>query len=110
MDNHPLNVKNLEQQARRLGARALKAHCVDALRFLAETKDRYDLVFVDPPYADKLLEKSCEALYKQGFLHDGALVYVESDANIPVFPDYDIYRQGKAGRVQFSLLKARPRK
>ena len=39
----------------------------DSLAFLAGTKERFDLVFLDPPYASGLLEQALERLTAPGF-------------------------------------------
>lgn len=52
-------------------------------RFLARpaaTGRGYDLVFVDPPYADKVIEQTLKLLLKQGWLSPGAMVVAEVEA------------------------------
>ena len=41
-------------------------------------RDKYDLVFIDPPYAMNLCKKSVEALLRYDALADGAIVVLES--------------------------------
>ena len=41
-------------------------------------KDKYDLVFIDPPYAMNLCKKSLEALLRYEALNNGAIVVIES--------------------------------
>ena len=41
-------------------------------------RDKYDLVFIDPPYAMNLCKKSVEALLRYEALSDGAIVVLES--------------------------------
>ena len=41
-------------------------------------RDRYDLVFIDPPYAMNLCKKTVEALLRYEALSDGAIVVLES--------------------------------
>ena len=40
----------------------------------------YDLVFVDPPYADKVIEQTLKLLLKQPWLNAGAIVAAEVEA------------------------------
>ena len=54
-----LNLTNLQDRARVVNG--------DSLAFLAGTKERFDLVFLDPPYASGLLEQALEALTAPGF-------------------------------------------
>ncbi len=41
-------------------------------------RDKYDLVFIDPPYAMNLCKKTVEALLRYEALSDGAIVVLES--------------------------------
>jgi 16S rRNA (guanine(966)-N(2))-methyltransferase RsmD len=41
-------------------------------------REKYDLVFIDPPYAMNLCKKSVEALLRYDVLRDGAIVVLES--------------------------------
>ncbi len=41
-------------------------------------KDKYDLVFIDPPYAMNLCKKSVEALLRYDALNKGAIIVIES--------------------------------
>ena len=54
-----LDLTNLQDRARVVNG--------DSLAFLAGTKERFDLVFLDPPYASGLLEQALEALTAPGF-------------------------------------------
>ena len=61
---------------------------------------KFDLVFLDPPYAEKMLADALEKLAEAELLSEGAVVVCESDAEIT---DYDesayelkkVYRYGK---------------
>ena len=52
----------------------------DAANYLrkAAGRDKYDLVFIDPPYAMNLCKKTVEALLRYEALEDGAIVVIES--------------------------------
>jgi 16S rRNA (guanine966-N2)-methyltransferase len=50
-------------------------------RFLRDTRHPFDLVFIDPPFGEGLVEVTCRQLEEQGRLAAGAMVYTESGAN-----------------------------
>lgn len=77
----------------------------DALSYLASTNERFDIAFLDPPYASALYEKAFPSLYR--ILKPGALVVVEfEEANAPRFPDYFTEeKQKQYGRVHLAYLK-----
>ena len=78
---------------------ASRVLCTDALDFLAHTKEYFDLVFLDPPYAADLLLPTLQAVEPQ--LKAGAVVMAESDGNVTL-PDrigglalQKVYRYGR---------------
>jgi 16S rRNA (guanine966-N2)-methyltransferase len=80
--------------------------CADALRFLCGAATPFDLVFVDPPYAERLLPAICTALEQGGWLAPGALVYLESAARdgVPMLPaGWALHRSKTAGEVGYHL-------
>jgi 16S rRNA (guanine966-N2)-methyltransferase len=75
----------------------------DALQFLASTRERFDVVFLDPPYRSELLPR-CFGLLSDRLNQRGA-VYFESDvANTPS-EGWQIIKSGRAGKVRFHLAK-----
>lgn len=50
----------------------------------AQGRDKYDIVFLDPPYNTGLLAASLEAIAKADILNTGAIIVCESDCEIPV--------------------------
>ena len=66
----------------------------------------FDLVFLDPPFADGLLAPALEALAPRGWLRPGARIYWETSAAgaTPVLPDgMTQLRERRAGQVRFGL-------
>jgi 16S rRNA (guanine966-N2)-methyltransferase len=68
----------------------------------------FDLVFVDPPYAEKWLERACSRLESGGWLATGAWIYLEDVANrgAPTLPAaWTLLRSKKAGDVGYHLAR-----
>lgn len=78
----------------------------DALDALHGADARFDLAFVDPPFAAGLWPRVWPALLPH--LADGALVYVESphEADIGIPPGWDVHREGRTREVRYALLRA----
>lgn len=106
VDAHPRVAELLRQNAALLGARG-EVMLADARRLLASppSSPPYDIVFVDPPFADKDPMQLCTLLHQNGWLRDGALVYVEQQSRdaAPAPEPFACLRQKKAGQVQFGL-------
>lgn len=96
-------VSQLRRTAQDLGESVVEIVQADALGWLARDPSRYDVVFVDPPYAAQLLQPALAAL--DGHLHAGARVYVESSTPVVAPPGrWDVLKAGRAGAVHFALL------
>lgn len=77
----------------------------DAQAFLHSDERQYDVVFLDPPFASDLLSEALALLPPR--LADHAVVYVECGA--PFCPDdsWSIWKQGRASKVHYYLLRLR---
>ena len=76
---------------------------LDALQFLSTNQQLFDVVFLDPPYAQGLLNKVLPILANH--LNKNALVYAEAEYPIEENEVWEIAKQGKAGNVYYHLLK-----
>ncbi|QNM97388.1 16S rRNA (guanine(966)-N(2))-methyltransferase RsmD [Chitinimonas koreensis] len=93
----------LNDNRRLLGAQAVEVVAADALAWLGRGGERFDVVFLDPPFAGDLLPRALAALRPR--LADGARVYVES-AEWPELAGWEVLREGRAGLVRYGLLRA----
>jgi 16S rRNA (guanine966-N2)-methyltransferase len=96
-----------------LGAQAQAAvHDMDAGLFLDARADiAYDLVFLDPPFADAVLERCCRQLEVAGCLTPGAKIYLEFPrGENPSLPEnWESLRLRRAGAVCYGLYRTRRR-
>jgi len=103
----------------KIPAHAMRIHAGDALTALTRAAARYDLVLLDPPFGQGWLARLWPAL--PGVLHEGGLVYVESEApigdvtgdvtsdlTIAPPPDFVCLRQDRASAVHYALLQYAP--
>lgn len=77
----------------------------DALAALATCKAagrRFDLIFIDPPFAEPWLDRLAGAL--PGVLSDGGLVYVEQAREVEALTGFSRQRHGRAGQVHYHLF------
>ena len=82
----------------------------DALRWLETADGPVDLVFVDPPFGDRLHARVLEALLRPGLLAPDARVYVESPAREPApvtesHAHWSVLRDKRVGDVRMQLLE-----
>jgi 16S rRNA (guanine966-N2)-methyltransferase len=80
----------------------------DALRFLARPAPHpFDIVFLDPPFADGILSRAADSLERGAWLATGAWIYVECAARegLPSLPPaWSLLKAKQAGEVGYHLL------
>lgn len=55
----------------------------DALSWLSTCTQKFDIVFIDPPFKKNLLQPVVEALLENNLLQDNALIYIEHEIELP---------------------------
>jgi 16S rRNA (guanine966-N2)-methyltransferase len=96
----------LRESARELGAGDLEIVQSDALKYLTRSRERFDVVFLDPPFASDLALRAMQRL--PGLLNPGARVYVESDAALELPSTWRLVRDDRAGAVRYALYEPSP--
>ncbi len=82
--------------------------CCAALDYLATCAHRFDLIFLDPPFATDELAKACYKIEKKQLLIEDGLVYVESPSelkSLPVPENWQPLKQAQKGAVRYTLLQ-----
>lgn len=74
-----------------------------AVAFLTYDQNHYDVIFVDPPFDSNLLIEVLPQLPAR--LNPGGCVYVESRAKFVSDATWAIWKQSRAGNVNYCLLK-----
>lgn len=98
--------QQLEKNLATLGATTGRVINTNTLQWLAQQGEPHDLVFIDPPFRKGLLEQTLTLLENNGWLADGALVYVESEVEngLPPVPvSWQLHREKVAGQVAYRL-------
>lgn len=97
--------QSLEASRVRLKATMLTVQRVDALAWLRRSpRERFDLVFLDPPFDSPLLAPSLATAAQ--LVVPGGFIYLESGAVLDEVPaGFEIWRHARAGKVHFQLLR-----
>lgn len=77
-----------------------------SLKWLSQPGDTYDVVFIDPPFRQGMIDKTITILEKYSRLAPEAWIYVEMEAQGPTLsiPAYwQVYREKLAGQVIYRL-------
>ena len=96
----------LRESAAALEARNVEIVESEAMRYLDAAGGRFDVAFVDPPYASQLVHAALERLPR--LLNAGARVYAESAARLELPAPWRVLREDRAGAVRFGLYEWAP--
>jgi len=93
----------LRASAKALEAEGLEVVEGEALAYLDGSRERFDVAFLDPPYASDLAVRALAKLVPR--LNPGARVYVESAESLPPSAAWRALREDRAGAVRYALLE-----
>ncbi|MFP1747285.1 16S rRNA (guanine(966)-N(2))-methyltransferase [Lonsdalea quercina] len=98
--------RQLSQNLSLLRAENASVIHTDALQWLAQPGEAFDVVFLDPPFRQGLLDNTVNLLETQGWLADDAWIYIETEAenrtlNLPA--NWQLHREKVAGQVAYRL-------
>ncbi|MGD2084051.1 MAG: 16S rRNA (guanine(966)-N(2))-methyltransferase RsmD [Chromatiales bacterium] len=108
VERAPRAVRVLSEHARALGLDRVEVVQADALAWLDASPQPFDLVFLDPPFAAGLLGACCRRLEERGWLAEGALIYLETDARAgfpPLPAGWEMWREKRGGEVLYGLAR-----
>ncbi len=80
----------------------------EALAFLCSCKERYDVIFLDPPYKTDLLNQCIEKIARFDILREYGIIVCESgtDWTVPsLMPPYETGREYRYGQIKLSLCR-----
>lgn len=93
----------LQDNAKKLGCASVALHCEDGLEFVRQGQERYDVIFLDPPFQSDYLNKLLPLLPER--LASGGVVYVESGAEFEPDAPWQVVKRARAGAVYYQLLQ-----
>ncbi|MGO2498514.1 MAG: 16S rRNA (guanine(966)-N(2))-methyltransferase RsmD [Vibrio litoralis] len=100
--------QQLVTNSSQLKANNIEIHQQDALQFLQQPGQAYDVVFIDPPFRQGLLEQTLNLLQQNGWLAENGLVYIETEKELqlPEIPEHwQLHREKTAGQVCYRLYQ-----
>ena len=87
----------------RLDASSVELVCADALEWLDRATERFDVVFLDPPFRQNALPQAMQRL--PPVLREGARVYLESESPLAAGGLWRELRAARAGQVSYQLMQ-----
>ena len=107
LDLNPAAINSLRSHLQTLGCDNGQLLNTDALRYLEQQPaTAFDLVFLDPPFNQNLLQAACTLLEEKGWLAADAWIYTESEnppSSLGLPGNWRLHREQKAGQVYYAL-------
>jgi len=99
----------LRKNVASLDADGAVVHHMDAFRFLSGSRpDKFDIVFLDPPFGAEIIDDTCRHLSEASILVPNAIIYIEEERASPAVKlpvDWTVLKSKNAGNVRYSLLR-----
>lgn len=108
VDSDAQVIAQLQQHCTTLKAENARVYRADALQWLrTQEANKFDVVFLDPPFQAGLTETAARALNDSGCLKNDAFVYLEAaraqSFQAPV--NWELLKQKQAGQVSYALYQ-----
>ncbi|MBU3023895.1 16S rRNA (guanine(966)-N(2))-methyltransferase RsmD [Aestuariibacter sp. A3R04] len=78
----------------------------DALKCVTTLSDPFDIVFLDPPFNQGLVAPALTALFSQGLIKSGTVVYVEQENDAPSVanPKLSLLKEKRLALLHYQLF------
>jgi 16S rRNA (guanine966-N2)-methyltransferase len=103
IENSNVAFKSLIQNQQLLKAENCQIFAQDALVFLSQNTQKFDIIFCDPPYNKSWQDKLLPLLNQH--LSENGVVYAEAEFEIKSDATWHVKKQDKAGNVVYHLLE-----
>jgi len=80
IDNNANNIALLKDNAKKLGIEGFFIKN-NALNFLKTCEEKFDIIYIDPPYGSDLVEQSLNLIFNNRVLTDNGIIIVETQKN-----------------------------
>jgi 16S rRNA (guanine966-N2)-methyltransferase len=104
LEKEPALARQIEANARQLGARQVQVQVADALAWMRrQPAPAHDLVFLDPPFGEQMFAEALAA--GSQCVPVGGWIYLEADAPQAALPHLRLHRHDRAGAVHYHLFE-----
>lgn len=107
IDSNKVAVKTINENLAKLNIENGKVYLKDFRTFLKETNDKYNLIFIDPPYKTSFIKDALILIERYDLLIDNGLVILESDSKDKlIYSDYySVLKERKFGDKFILILR-----
>lgn len=103
VDQNPKAIQTIEENAKGItGTTILKSHAFDIHK---KINQKFDIVFLDPPYHLNLIGPSLDYLEKYQLLKKNAIIVCESEEEEYLANHFEVLKEKKYGNKKIKILK-----
>ena len=104
VENATVQVNFIRSVKEKLGDNNLRVIKADVFKYIATCREKFDIIFADPPYDHPDFDEIAPAILSSDMLKDGTIVVLEhsSKRDYSMLPDFD--QQRAYGSVNFSIF------
>jgi 16S rRNA (guanine966-N2)-methyltransferase len=102
-----VNVLKENLNSLKLDSKYFQIFVEEALKFSARTSNKFDLIFMDPPFDYPPLNELLISIFSNKILNENGIMVVEHEISNPVNSDnnlFEIFKQKKIGRSLISFI------
>ena len=104
VDMHAACLKYISQTARELNFPGFTTFKADMFKFIEKTEEKFDLIFVDPPYAEERIEQLSDDIFNKNLLNEGGLLIIEHGSKTDLSTKKGFIEKRNYGNVNFSMF------
>lgn len=108
IDNHREVIEHLQKTIALFNAQNAKVINTELPMYSFVPEKKFDIVFLDPPFNQKLIGPCCEWLTQQSLLAENAYIYIEAEKMLdplPIPSHWQLIKSKIAGQVKYYLLQ-----
>ena len=104
VDTHAACLKFISQTAKELGFTGFTTFKADMFKFIENTEEKFDLIFVDPPYAEERIAQLSDDIFSKNLLNEGGLLIIEHGSKTKLEGKKGFIETRNYGNVNFSIF------
>ena len=108
VESAPVALEALHHNIEALDAGAARVVPSDAIAFLKQAVEPFDIIFVDPPFAANLIPACLTLIAERSWVKPGGVIYIEAPralTPVPLPTGWELYRSQTAGQVGYHLAR-----
>ena len=106
VEMNPQTADSLKSVAQSFNSDNIEVIKANAINYLENTSQKFDVIFIDPPYKLDIYEKTLNLILKRNLIDENSVIYVEMrNGSNQIVPGLECIREQTAGQAKYTLMK-----